>query len=112
MWQTRSAPIRWQCLSRAHNVPFYVAARFSSIDFSTASGDRIPIEERSPEEVTHILGIYSIAPNGVKARNIAFDVTPHKYVTGDNNRKGAFKPRDIRKLSRKNFDLDSIRLKR
>ena len=97
-------------LSRAHKVPFYVAAPFSSIDFSTASGDRIPIEERSPEEVTHILGIYPIAPNGVKARNIAFDVTPHKYVTAIITEKGAFKPTDIRKLSRRNVDLDSIRL--
>jgi methylthioribose-1-phosphate isomerase len=99
-------------LSRENKVPFYVAAPFSSIDFSTASGDRIPIEERSPEEVTHILGIYPIAPNGVKARNIAFDVTPHKYVTAIITEKGAFKPTDIRKLSRSDVDLDQIRLKR
>lgn len=98
-------------LCRENRVPFYVAAPMSSIDFSTASGDRIPIEERSPEEVTKIFGICPIAPDGVNARNIAFDVTPRKYVTAIITEKGAFRPADIWKLSRKNTDVDGIRLK-
>ena len=98
-------------LCRENKVPFYVAAPMSSIDFSIASGGRIQIEERSTEEVTKILGICPIAPDGVKARNIAFDVTPRKYVTAIITEKGAFRPADIRKLSRRNIDVDSIRLK-
>jgi methylthioribose-1-phosphate isomerase len=98
-------------LSRENRVPFYVAAPLSSIDFSIASGDRIPIEERSPDEVTNVFGRCPIAPNGVKARNIAFDVTPRKYVTAIVTEKGAFRPKDIRKISRTDIDLDAIRLK-
>jgi methylthioribose-1-phosphate isomerase len=67
-------------LARENNVPFYVAAPVSTIDFSLKSGEQIPIEERSPEEVTHIKGI-RVAPEGVKVFNPAFDVTPHRYVS-------------------------------
>src|SRR4030043_683083 len=84
-------------LCKEHKIPFYVAAPLSSIDFSITSGDYIPIEERGPEEVTHIFGKCQIAPDGVKVRNIAFDVTPHKYVTAIITEKGAFRPKDIKK---------------
>ena len=67
-------------LAKEHNIPFYVAAPTTTIDLSLASGDEIPIEERSPEELTRIQGV-AIAPAGVKARNPAFDVTPHRYIT-------------------------------
>ncbi len=67
-------------LAKENGIPFYVAAPVSTIDFSLASGDGIPIEERSPREVTHILGV-QIAPEGVSVANPAFDVTPHRYVT-------------------------------
>ncbi len=67
-------------LARENRVPFYVAAPLSTVDLSLASGDQIPIEERSPEEVTHLAGV-SIAPGNVEARHPAFDVTPHRYVT-------------------------------
>lgn len=97
-------------LCKENRVPFYVAAPISSIDFSIASGEQIPIEERNPDEVTHVLGICPIAPNGVRARNIAFDVTPHRYVTAIITEKGAFKPTDIRKLSRPEADLVRVRL--
>ncbi len=97
-------------VSRENRVPFYVAAPTSSIDFSIASGDRIPIEERSPYEVTHVRGVCPIGPSGVKARNIAFDVTPHRYVTAIITEKGAFKPSDIRKLNRPEADLVRLRL--
>jgi methylthioribose-1-phosphate isomerase len=67
-------------LAKEHNIPFYVAAPTTTIDMTLASGAEIPIEERSPEEVTHIQGV-ATAPAGVKARNPAFDVTPHRYIT-------------------------------
>ncbi|MBT3362323.1 MAG: S-methyl-5-thioribose-1-phosphate isomerase [Chloroflexi bacterium] len=67
-------------LAKENNVPFYVAAPISTVDMSLASGEQIPIEERKPEEVTHIKGV-QIAPDGVKVANPAFDVTPNKYVT-------------------------------
>jgi len=98
-------------LCKEHKIPFYVAAPLSSIDFSIKSGEYIPIEEREPEEVTHIFGKFRIAPEGVKVRNIAFDVTPHKYVTAIITEKGAFRPRDIKKLMKKTTDLVDLRLK-
>ncbi|HUZ45072.1 MAG TPA: S-methyl-5-thioribose-1-phosphate isomerase [Terriglobia bacterium] len=67
-------------LARENQIPFYVAAPLSTIDLNIASGDEIPIEERSPEEVTHWRGI-ATAPENVEARHPAFDVTPHRYVT-------------------------------
>ena len=66
-------------LANENKIPFYVAAPTSTIDISISSGDEIPIEERNPEEVTHILGV-PIAPEGIKVANPAFDVTPHNYV--------------------------------
>ena len=67
-------------LAKEHGIPFYVAAPTTTIDLSLASGDEIIIEQRSPDEVTHIQGI-SIAPEGVKAVNPAFDITPYSYIT-------------------------------
>ena len=67
-------------LARENQIPFYVAAPLSTIDLNIASGDEIPIEERSPAEVTHWRGIPT-APVNVDARHPAFDVTPHQYVT-------------------------------
>jgi methylthioribose-1-phosphate isomerase len=66
-------------LAREHGIPFYVAAPFSTVDLETPDGSRIPIEQRSPQEVTHLAG-KQIAPDGVKVENPAFDVTPHSYV--------------------------------
>jgi methylthioribose-1-phosphate isomerase len=74
-------------LAKETKIPFYVAAPTSTIDLSLSSGDKIPIEERSPEEVTHIQGI-SIAPEGIRAANPAFDVTPHSYITAIITEKG------------------------
>ena len=67
-------------LAKEHAIPFYVAAPFSTIDLETPDGSRIPIEQRSAREVTH-MGDRQIAPTGVKVENPAFDVTPHQYVT-------------------------------
>jgi methylthioribose-1-phosphate isomerase len=74
-------------LANAHGIPFYVAAPTTTIDLSLTSGYQIPIEERSPEEVTHVQGV-PIAPKGVKAANPAFDVTPHNYITAIISEKG------------------------
>jgi methylthioribose-1-phosphate isomerase len=68
-------------LAKEHGIPFYVAAPWSTIDRATATGDQIPIEERSPVEVTHHGG-KQLTPNGVGICNPAFDVTPAKYITG------------------------------
>jgi len=67
-------------LAKEHGLPFYVAAPFSTVDLETTDGSKIPIEQRSPKEVTHLAG-RQIAPDGVGVENPAFDVTPHKYVT-------------------------------
>ncbi len=67
-------------LAKENGIPFYVAAPTSTIDISLTSGGEIPIEQRSPNEVTHIQGV-SIAPEGIDVANPAFDVTPNKYIT-------------------------------
>jgi len=74
-------------LATENGIPFYVAAPMSTVDFSLSSGADIPIEERNPDEVTHIRGI-RIAPEGAKAANPAFDVTPHCYVSAIITEKG------------------------
>ncbi len=74
-------------LANAHGIPFYVAAPTTTIDLSLPSGYQIPIEERSPEEVTHIQGV-PVAPAGVRAANPAFDITPGSYITAIITEKG------------------------
>jgi methylthioribose-1-phosphate isomerase len=74
-------------LANAHGIPFYVAAPTTTIDLSLTSGYQIPIEERSPEEVTHIQGV-PIAPEGIRTANPAFDVTPPSYITAIITEKG------------------------
>jgi len=67
-------------LAKEHGVPFYVAAPFSTIDLDTPDGGKIPIEQRSMQEITHIAG-KAVAPEGVAVENPAFDVTPASYIT-------------------------------
>lgn len=74
-------------LSKWHHLPFYVAAPTSTLDISLASGRDIPIEERAPEEVTHVGG-KRVTPEGVRASNPAFDVTPHSLIHGIITEKG------------------------
>ncbi len=78
-------------VARENGIPFYVAAPTSTIDLSVPTGDDIPIEERDAREVTHIGGV-RIAPQGVEVYNPAFDVTPHRYVTGIITEKGVLYP--------------------
>jgi methylthioribose-1-phosphate isomerase len=76
--------------ARDNGVPFYAALPVSTIDWSLRAGSAIPIEERSPEEVTHISGRGSsgrietvrLVPENSAALNLAFDVTPARLVTG------------------------------
>src|SRR5262249_6642435 len=74
-------------LAKAHGLPFYVAAPSSTFDLSLAGGDAIPIEQRSPQEVTHGFGRQT-APAGVKVYNPAFDVTPAGLITALITEKG------------------------
>jgi methylthioribose-1-phosphate isomerase len=74
-------------LAKEHGIPFYVAVPTSTIDRSLKSGDDIPIEQRKPEEVTHIKGV-QIAPDGIDIANPAFDITPAKYITSFVTEKG------------------------
>jgi methylthioribose-1-phosphate isomerase len=67
-------------LCKENRVPFYVAAPVSSIDKTIKNGREIVIEDRNPDEVRYLKNI-RIAPEGVKAINPAFDITPHKYIT-------------------------------
>ncbi len=78
-------------LAHAHNIPFYVAAPYSTVDFSIENGDRIIIEERSHDEVT-TLGGTRIAPPGIEVANPAFDVTPHRYISAIITDKGIITP--------------------
>lgn len=66
-------------LAHENDVPFYVAAPVSTIDFECACGNDIPIEERSPKEVLKFGGTL-VAPEKMRARHPAFDLTPAKYV--------------------------------
>jgi len=78
-------------LAHENDIPFYVAAPVSTIDFLTESGDSIPIEERVSSEVTQIMGV-QIAPSGVKVANPSFDVTPNKYISAIITEKGVIYP--------------------
>ncbi|MFC2031552.1 S-methyl-5-thioribose-1-phosphate isomerase [Chloroflexota bacterium] len=68
-------------VAKENGVPFYAVVPTSTIDLSTATGDDIPIEQRDAREVTHVRDC-QIAPDGVRVLNVAFDVSPHRYVTG------------------------------
>ena len=74
-------------LAKEHGIPFYVAAPFSTVDLETPDGSKIPIEQRSTREVTHIAG-KQMVPDGVEVENPAFDVTPAKYVAAIITEKG------------------------
>lgn len=88
--------------AKYHNVPFYIAAPLSTIDTNIKTGDEIPIEERSHEEVTHING-KSICAEGVNIINPGFDVTPHELITGIITEVGILKP-DYNESIKKAFE--------
>ena len=84
-------------LARHHGLPFYIAAPLTTFDFDTKRGADIVIENREQEEVTCFRGVVS-APEGTKALNPAFDVTPAELITALITDKGVFQPSQIHKL--------------
>jgi methylthioribose-1-phosphate isomerase len=86
-------------LAMENAIPFYVAAPSSTIDLSLSSGEEIPIEERSPEEVTHIRGV-PICPQGIEVGNPAFDITPHYYISAIITEKGIIREPYVERLSK------------
>ena len=86
-------------LAKEHGIPFYVAAPWSSVDMECPDGEHIPIEQRSPREVTHVGGV-RIAPEGVKIENPAFDVTPARYITAIITERGVARPPYVESLKR------------
>jgi methylthioribose-1-phosphate isomerase len=78
-------------LAKHFDIPFYVCAPTSTFDVTMQNGNEIPIEERSPEEVTHLNG-QRIAPEGTKVYNPAFDVTPSELITAFITENGIIRP--------------------
>ncbi|MEA1924665.1 MAG: S-methyl-5-thioribose-1-phosphate isomerase [Candidatus Altiarchaeota archaeon] len=94
-------------VAQENNIPFYVAAPHSSIDFNCESGEDIKIEERNIDEVLGMWGFdrekrefrkIRTSPEGSNSRNPAFDVTPSEYITGIVTEDGVYKPDKIRNL--------------
>jgi len=81
-------------LAQAHNLPFFVAAPLSTIDFELTSGDQIPIEERDPAEVYQV-GDLTLCPRGTEFYNPAFDVTPAALIAAIITEKGAIPPSEL-----------------
>ncbi len=86
-------------LSKWHGVPFYVAAPTSTVDLGHINGLEIPIEEREPSEVTQIHG-RRVAPEGAKAFNPAFDVTPQFLIKAFSTEKGIVRKPFVKHLKR------------
>ncbi len=84
-------------VAKENGIPFYPVVPTSTVDLELEHGDLIPIEERSGDEVTSVWG-QSIAPAGITARNPAFDVTPHRYVTGIVTEAGIVYPPFVKNL--------------
>jgi methylthioribose-1-phosphate isomerase len=79
------------CLASVHEVPFYVAAPWSTVDLDCPRGDAIPIEQRSPGEVLTLAGV-PIAPDGVRVDNPSFDVTPARLIAALFTERGEASP--------------------
>jgi methylthioribose-1-phosphate isomerase len=84
------------CIAAAHEVPFYVAAPWSTVDLGCPNGDAIPIEERSERELSHFAlpdgGSVQLVPDGVRVRNPSYDVTPHALITAIVTERGVVQP--------------------
>ncbi|MCJ7813166.1 S-methyl-5-thioribose-1-phosphate isomerase [bacterium] len=91
-------------LAQKHQIPFYVVAPKSTFDLSLVSGEHIPIEERSGDEVIRGFGIQT-APDGIQVYNPAFDITPHELVHAFITERGILYPpytESISNISNKN----------
>lgn len=87
-------------IAKAHNVPFFVAAPLSTIDFELTDGSKIPIEERDPIEMYQV-GTTRICPVGVDFYNPAFDVTPAELISGIITEHGTVAPGDLKQFQAK-----------
>lgn len=87
-------------VAKAHNVPFFVAAPLSTVDFKLANGSEIPIEERHPSEIYQI-GETMICPPGVEFYNPAFDVTPAELITAIITENGVVTPEQLQQFQLK-----------
>jgi methylthioribose-1-phosphate isomerase len=92
------------CIAAAHEIPFYVAAPWSTVDLACASGNEIPIEERSEEELSRFRlpdgGSVQLVPDGVSVRNPSFDVTPAGLVTAIVTERGIASPASPESLAK------------
>ncbi|MDF2694988.1 MAG: Methylthioribose-phosphate isomerase [Labilithrix sp.] len=92
------------CIAAAHEIPFYVAAPWSTVDLACASGNEIPIEERSEEELSRFRlpdgGSVQLVPDGVSVRNPSFDVTPAALVTAIVTERGVASPATAESLGK------------
>ncbi|MFP4123771.1 MAG: S-methyl-5-thioribose-1-phosphate isomerase [Coleofasciculus sp.] len=84
-------------LAKAHNIPFFVAAPLSTVDFELPTGDLIPIEERHPSEIYQI-GETVTCPTGVEFYNPGFDVTPAELISAIITEKGAMRPEELQQF--------------
>lgn len=82
-------------VAKAHNIPFFVAAPLSTIDFAIVDGSQIPIEERNPSEVYEV-GTTRLCPVGADFYNPAFDVTPAHLITAIITEYGAISPAELK----------------
>ncbi|HYM39289.1 MAG TPA: S-methyl-5-thioribose-1-phosphate isomerase [Thermoplasmata archaeon] len=99
-------------VAKENGVPLYVAAPSSTIDFTIPSGPKIPIEERSPQEVLQFAG-NPVAPKESPARNPAFDVTPAKYIRGIITEQGILRPSELGRIGKpKSIPKQKARSKR
>ncbi len=86
-------------VAKEHNIPVYIAAPTSTIDFTCPTGKDIPIEERDPNEVLCVNDI-RVTSKGSSARNPAFDITPAKFIAGIITEFGIIKPNELDKLDK------------
>ena len=100
-------------LARENKIPFYVAAPLSTIDLRIKNGKEIPVEEREGREICCV-GNRLIGPEGVKAFNPAFDITPARYVRGIITERGLVEPpysKTVKKIcSHEKYCLDRKQL--
>lgn len=87
-------------VAKAHNIPFFVAAPLSTIDFDIANGSEIPIEERDPAEI-YAVGDTILTPEGAEFYNPAFDVTPAELITAIITEHGVFAPSELKQFQAK-----------
>ncbi len=88
-------------LANAHDIPFYIAAPYSTIDMHLENGSDIEIEQREEDEITHF-GSKRTAPKHISAYNPAFDITPNRLISAIITEKGVIEP-DYREKFEKLF---------